>query len=144
MRPILPPLLPALLLLAGCAAAGLGGGHVPAAGEYAYTGEYRLPDGRVGRTFTGTLLVREATPERITGAWVVPGFQRELQIGAYHDGAYVASADVTEGGQAVGTFQHRLSRGEGGALRCAGEFVTATRDDVVTYPATCSLTRVGR
>ncbi|MDP9349403.1 MAG: hypothetical protein M3P24_09745 [Gemmatimonadota bacterium] len=132
-------------LLAGCAAPAVTPGHVPTTGEYRYTSEYRNPDGSRAGGFSGTLLIREATPERISGVWAVPGYQRDVQIGAFHEGAYAANADVVSGTQMVGTFEHRVWR-QGGAteLRCEGTYRARVNARLVTYPATCALTYVGR
>lgn len=131
-------------LLAGCAGPRVTPGHVPATGEYRYTSEYRNPDGSRAGGFSGTLIIREATPERITGAWSVPAYERDLQIGAFQDGAYVANADVISGRETVGTFEHRVWR-QGGAtaLRCEGTYRTKVNAQLATYPGTCTLTYVG-
>jgi hypothetical protein len=137
-----------LLLCAGAAAACTpavrGSSHVPATGEYRYTSEYRNPDGSRAGGFSGTLLIRQATPERITGVWSVPRYQRDLQIGAFHEGAYAANADVISGTETVGTFEHRVWR-QGGAteLRCEGTYRTKVNARLATYPGTCTLTYVG-
>lgn len=133
------------LVVAGCASAAPGDGHVPSTGRYRYTAEYRAPDGAVVDRFTGTLEITRATPRRITGIWHVPGFQPDLQIGARHGDAYVANADVTVGpSRTGGTFQQRIRRvGEATEILCEAEFITGVAQDVVTYPATCTLSYVG-
>jgi hypothetical protein len=129
-----------VLLLSGCATPAGTPGHVPATGEYRYVSEYRNADGSRAGGFSGTLVIREATPERIIGAWAVPGYQREVQLGAYHEGTYAANADVISGAGTIGTFEHRLWR-EGGPtdLRCRGTYLTKVNARLASYPGTCTL-----
>lgn len=142
MKPIF--LLLCAAVGSGCTPALRSASHVPAPGHYRYTAEYRNPDGSRAGGFSGTLIIREATPERITGVWTVPGYQRDVQIGAYNQGAYVANADVLRGMESVGTFEHRVWRRGGPAeLACEGTYRTKVNARLTTYPGTCSLTPVG-
>jgi hypothetical protein len=84
-------------------------------------------------------------PERITGTWDVPGFEADLQIGAYHEDAYVANADLSPAAGTLGTFKHRLSRGRRATdFRCAGHMAARDATMVAMYPATCSVVYLGR
>lgn len=134
-----------MLVLGGCAhAPPPAESHVPSPGRYRYVGEYAAPGEPRGDRFEGVLVITKAAPERITGYWEVPGYQRDLQIGAHLGDGYVANADVVRGSVTHGTFQHRVRRVAGPTeLACAGEFVTADGHDVVAYPARCTLTFLG-
>lgn len=137
-------LLLCAVALAGCAPRLRESSHVPSAGHYRYTAEYRNPDGSRAGGFSGTLIIREATAERITGVWTVPGYQRDVQIGAYNQGAYVANADVLSGAESVGTFEHRVwRRGAPTELACEGTYRTKVSARLTTYPGSCTLTFVG-
>jgi hypothetical protein len=83
-------------------------------------------------------VVTEANGERIVGRWEVPGFAPELQLGALVNGAYDADAEVVAG--TIGTFKHRLSRGQvPNAVACTGTFVGRMSGTAVSNPATCEL-----
>lgn len=127
---------------AACAGGLHAGGPVPTPGAYAYTAEYRLPDGSRRGPFTGRLHIDTADPSRISGRWAVAGYDPVLQIGVAQDGGYVANASVRPGTPTAGTFEHRLTVDRSGTIACFANFVTEVGARVVTYPASCTLSRV--
>ena len=111
----------------------------PAQGRLEYRGRYLAPGDAQPHEFRGYLVVTEVTRERITGRWEVPGFQPDVQLGAFVNGAYDVGADVNHQGL-VGEFKHRLTRGQGGAWACTAVFVARMEGSPVSNPATCVLT----
>lgn len=131
------------LVLAACAPALSGGGHVPATGRYRYTAEYTDADTRQVRRFEGVLAIRTALPERVAGGWEVREFAPEVQLGSFVDGAYRVNADVESGGL-LGTFENLVSRaGSPTELRCTGRFVARRGDVAVSHPGSCALAYLG-
>lgn len=112
---------------------------VPASGRLEYRGRYLPPGSAQPHEFRGWLLVTEVSRERIAGRWEVPGFDPDLQLGTFVNGAYDVGADVSHQGLR-GEFKHRLARGEGGAWTCTAVFVARLDGAPVSNPATCVLT----
>lgn len=112
---------------------------VPAQGRLEYRGRYLPPGSAQPHEFRGWLVVADVTRERITGHWEVPGFERDVQLGAFVNGAYDVGASVSHNGL-LGEFKHRLTRGAGGAWTCTGVFVARLDGAPVSNPATCVVT----
>ena len=113
----------------------------PEEGRYEYTGRYLGPGQSQPHEFRGTLVVTEANHERLSGQWLVAGFETTLQFGTFIDGGYDVGAEVDHQGLR-GTFKHRLVPGQGGAWTCTAVFVARVDGTPVSNPATCALTRV--
>lgn len=85
--------------------------QVPAPGRYEYTGQFHLRGDSTtsSRAFIGSLLITEATRERIVGRWEVRGYRPDIQGGGYASDAYVVHAAASGvGGGPWGTFEHRI------------------------------------
>ena len=137
-----------VLVFTACTSFRSASGHVPAPGRYEYTAQFHRDSTTSSRSFIGSLLITEATRERIVGRWEVPTYQPELQGGGYASGAYLANADVSGAGGASGrwgTFEHRISRaGAPTNLQCTGTFVIRVGETAARYPVTCTLRPHGR
>jgi hypothetical protein len=136
--------VPALLLLAACPRGQPGSSPAPEPGRYEYTGRYLPPGAARPHLFRGVLVVTSVTRERIDGRWEVPGFDPDVQLGAWTNGAYDVGADVDHEGL-LGTFNHRIAPGPGGAWTCTAVFVgrMGSGGAPVSNPATCTLARAG-
>jgi hypothetical protein len=135
------------LVFAACTSFRVSGSHVPAPGHYEYTGQFHRTSTTSSRPFFGSLLITEATRERIVGRWEVSEYQPDLHVSSYASGAYVVNADVSGlgSGRPWGTFEHHISRvGAATNLRCTGMFLNRVGANTESYPATCTLTYRGR
>jgi hypothetical protein len=142
MRPL--TVVPALLLLAACPGGRPASAPAPEPGRYEYTGRYLPPGAAQPHLFRGVLVVTSVTRERIDGRWEVPGFDPDVQLGAWTNGAYDIGANVSHEGL-VGAFDHRIVPGRDGAWTCTAVFVGRMGGGgaPVSNPATCTLARAG-
>jgi len=137
----IPWLLGAAAVLGACDPPRPAAAPGPEEGRYEYTGRYLSPGQAQPHEFRGVLVINEANRERLTGQWLVPGFETPLQLGTFIEGGYDVGAEVDHMGLR-GTFKHRLVPGPGGAWTCTAVFVARVDGTPLSNPATCSVTRV--
>ncbi len=136
------------LVFAACTSFRVPENHVPAPGRYEYTGQFHRDSTTSSRTFFGSLLITEASRERIVGRWDVREYQPDLHARSDASGAYVVHAETSRvggGASPWGTFEHHISRvGAATNLRCTGMFINRVGANTDSVPATCTLTYRGR
>jgi hypothetical protein len=133
--------LAALFAVAACGSTGPGDGTgvAPALGRYSYEFQPTGPGAGLPPV-TGTLVITSASVGAIDGVVYAPELQRQLELGARSQDAYVV---VAEGGplSEIGSLNNRIEVGtDGQTLSCEGRHIVAlVGGGISTHPSPCTL-----